>query len=100
MLASLAYATEDITSLEKIGSAFHLGRRSVSSSSRVEGPAEDRVPDAAGSTLERRMPLVRSRLRLDHSRRDVAEIARAWVDRCGRVDRLVCDRRSCRRRHR
>src|ERR1035437_6732693 len=28
-LASLAYATDDMTSDEKIGSAFHLGRRSA-----------------------------------------------------------------------
>ncbi len=32
-LASLAYATDDMTSDEKTGSAFHFGSRSVSSSS-------------------------------------------------------------------
>ena len=36
-LASVAYATDDITSDEKTGSAFHLGRRSISSSSLDKG---------------------------------------------------------------
>ena len=47
-LASVAYATEDMTSEEKTGNAFHLGSRSTSSSSLERGrPNRMRRPLAA-----------------------------------------------------
>src|SRR5579862_6214831 len=47
MLASVAYATDDITSLEKTARAFHFGSRSLSSSTEARGrPKTTRRPRA------------------------------------------------------
>ena len=75
MLAPLAYATDDITSDEKTGSAFHFGRRSRQVGVGRQRAAEEEASDGGHAALLRRPRGLGFELGLEDARAQVAEVA-------------------------